>query len=59
MIDLFARVKAIPTADVVITFFPGAELKRDGSERFKTFCPFHFEKTPSFTVNEEKGSDPE
>jgi len=42
---------AVRVSDVV-----GAvvELKKAGAE-FKACCPFHQEKTPSFTVNDEKG----
>lgn len=49
---LFPNVKAIPTADVIRVFLAALELKRDGSGREKARCPFHDEKTPSFTVYE-------
>lgn len=53
MSDLFTRVKAIPTADVVTAFFSSLDLKRDGSGRQKALCPLHSEDTPSFTVFED------
>ena len=33
---------------------PSVKLTKAGRE-FKACCPFHNEKTPSFTVNDEKG----
>lgn len=48
--EFFTRVKEIPTLDVVTSFFPDLELKRDGSNRGKALCPFHAEDTASFTV---------
>ncbi len=48
--DLFSRVKAIPTPEVVRAFLPGLELNRDGTERLKALCPFHNEPGPSFTI---------
>jgi hypothetical protein len=49
MSDLFADVKAVPTAQVVRAFFPGVELKRDGN-REAGHCLFHEEKTASLKV---------
>ncbi len=48
--DIFARVKALLTAEVFWAFFPAVELKRDGSGRHKALCPIHAEDTPSFTA---------
>ena len=50
MSELFSRVKEIPSPDVVRTFFPGLDLKRDGSGRHTALCPLHAEDPPSFTV---------
>ena len=41
-------------ADVVQVVGEFVNLKRAGT-RFKGLCPFHNEKTPSFTVNQEQG----
>ncbi len=41
----------IDIVDVVREYLPG--LKKLG-RNYKTLCPFHSEKTPSFTVNQEK-----
>jgi len=38
--------------DVVAAYSP---LKRSGGQTFKGLCPFHTEKTPSFTVDAAKG----
>src|SRR5262249_48400833 len=54
MTDLFTGVKQIPTPDIVRAFFPGVELKRDGSGRQKGLCPLHREDTPSFTVYKDR-----
>lgn len=53
MSELFTRVKSISTGELVRTFFPALELKRDGSGREKALCPFHNEDTPSFTIFED------
>lgn len=50
MSELFARVKSIPTAEIVRAFLSSLELKQDGSGRHKALCPFHPEDTRSFTV---------
>ena len=50
MTDLFARVKEIPTSDVIRVFLATLELKRDSSGREKARCPLHDEQTASFTV---------
>lgn len=50
MSELFSRVKAVPTPEVMRAFLPTVQLKRDGSGREKALCPFHTEDTPSFTV---------
>ncbi|MDD3154685.1 MAG: DNA primase [Victivallaceae bacterium] len=51
--DVIAEIRArCSIVDVVGTVVP---LKRAGSGRFKGLCPFHQEKTPSFTVDEGKG----
>ncbi|MCP3965062.1 MAG: DNA primase [Lentisphaerae bacterium] len=38
--------------DLVRSYIP---LKKSGSGSWKGLCPFHQEKTPSFTVNEQRG----
>ena len=40
--------------DVVEVIGNRIEIKKAGKE-YKGLCPFHTEKTPSFTVNEDKG----
>ena len=51
--EIKERVKsAISLADYVVA--SGVPLK-GGPPEFKGLCPFHFEKTPSFTVNVTKG----
>lgn len=41
-------------ADIVLVIQDYVPLKRSGNS-YKGLCPFHAEKTPSFTVNREKG----
>ena len=41
-------------ADIVLVIQDYVSLKKTGAT-YKGLCPFHGEKTPSFTVNEEKG----
>ncbi|MEA2476531.1 MAG: primase [Actinomycetota bacterium] len=43
------------TADVVEVISGYTHLKRSGNHTFKGLCPFHSEKTPSFTVDAAKG----
>src|SRR5215208_3016802 len=46
------ELRARTTLSAVIA--PSVKLIKAGRE-FKACCPFHSEKTPSFTVNDEKG----
>ena len=41
-------------ADIVEVAASYIQVKRAGSNRFKALCPFHNEKTPSFTLNQER-----
>lgn len=50
--DLKNRIKAINVKDFISRH---VALKKQGSS-WKGSCPFHNEKTPSFTVNEQKGT---
>jgi DNA primase len=50
--EIIARIKE--QADIVQIIGEHVELKRSGS-RFLGLCPFHGEKTPSFSVQAEKG----
>ena len=51
--NALAEIKArIDLADLIEAY--GIDLRRSGSNA-KACCPFHQEKTPSFTVNSEKG----
>ncbi|MGY8961828.1 MAG: CHC2 zinc finger domain-containing protein, partial [Alphaproteobacteria bacterium] len=43
---------AVPLSEVVLRY--GVKTVRQGRE-VKALCPFHDERTPSFTVNEDKG----
>lgn len=42
-------------ADIVEVISSYSHLKRSGGHTFKGLCPFHSEKTPSFTVDTAKG----
>ena len=42
-------------ADIVEIIGGYVQLKAAGGDRFKACCPFHDEKTPSFTVSRDKG----
>jgi DNA primase len=42
-------------ADIVEILSSYSNLKRSGGHTFKGLCPFHSEKTPSFTVDSAKG----
>ena len=42
-------------ADIVEVISGYTQLKRSGGHTFKGLCPFHSEKTPSFTVDQAKG----
>jgi DNA primase len=46
--DLVQRV------DIIEVISNRIEIKKSGRE-YKGLCPFHTEKTPSFTVSQEKG----
>ena len=48
--DIKARIKP---SDVISKY---VQLKRAGSGKFKAPCPFHSEKTPSFTVDDNRGT---
>jgi len=50
-VDLIAEIKA--RADIVQTVSAHVPLKKAGKD-FKARCPFHSEKTPSFTVSADK-----
>lgn len=49
-IDIEAA-RAVPIIDLIRRYVP--DLKRQGSE-YKCLCPFHNEKSPSFTVNQDR-----
>ena len=50
--DIDALREAADIIDVVSTY---TTLKKSGGQTFKGLCPFHSEKTPSFTVDSAKG----
>lgn len=50
--DIVAEVLA--ATDIVEVIGAYLELKPSGAGRFKALCPFHNEKTPSFTVNRDR-----
>ena len=43
------------SVDIVTVIGEYLRLRRAGTNRYMGLCPFHNEKSPSFTVNEEKG----
>ena len=43
------------TANIVDVVSNYTQLKKAGGQRFKGLCPFHSEKTPSFTVDNARG----
>ena len=52
-LDIPARITAVKTAwpvEKMSTELLGCTLRRYGKDRFKARCPFHEERTPSFTV---------
>lgn len=51
--DVEAIRKKSPIVDIIDRYVP---LKKDGTEH-KACCPFHTEKTPSFTVSSSSGKD--
>lgn len=50
-----SRDKVRDAADIVELIGARTELKRAGPGRFKGLCPFHEERTPSFSVNATDG----
>ncbi len=56
--DLKQAVAAVKSRLNIVDFFQqkGFELKRAGNTRWLALCPFHNEKTPSFSINETMGS---
>lgn len=50
--DLFSFVKN--NVDIIPTISEYTSLKKTGSQYWKGLCPFHHEKTPSFTVSPHK-----
>lgn len=50
-----SRDKVRDAADIVELIGARTELKRAGPGRFKGLCPFHEERTPSFSVNASEG----
>jgi DNA primase catalytic core len=52
--DIFNDIKRNVDILAVIRRYAGVELVQKGKD-FRGLCPFHQEKTPSFTVNPEKG----
>jgi P4 family phage/plasmid primase-like protien len=50
-----AKVKDGVDLVAVVSSLVDAPVKRSGAGRFVTFCPFHEEKTPSFTLTPSKG----
>jgi DNA primase len=50
--DIDALRDKADIVDVISSYTP---LKRSGGHTFKGLCPFHSEKTPSFTVDQSKG----
>jgi len=53
MSDLFAKVRAVPLAEVVKAFFPNVALTADG-RNLAALCPLHSENTASFKITPEK-----
>lgn len=49
--DIIQEVRERSNIVEVMGFF-GVQLKKSGGDTWKARCPFHHEKTPSFTVNE-------
>ncbi len=49
--DIIQEVRDRSNIVEVMSFF-GVQLKKSGGDSWKACCPFHHEKTPSFTVNE-------
>lgn len=53
MNDLLDKIKSTVLISKFISGF--LVLKKSGNDRFKTCCPFHKEKTPSFHIDDRRG----
>ena len=51
--DFVEQVKS--SVDIVKVVGEYVRLRKAGPQRYVGLCPFHNEKTPSFTVNDDKG----
>ncbi|MBM3288721.1 MAG: hypothetical protein FJY92_01080, partial [Candidatus Hydrogenedentes bacterium] len=48
------KARVLAATDIVELIGSALELKPSGAGRFKALCPFHNEKTPSFSVSRDR-----